>query len=85
MDQPRGGGRIPPFVGLSLGVHEETRLGLKPFGTLNAVMSTEAGQIFSGLRLLEQLQVSGRREVSLDLVDVPGQQISMMSERFSGR
>jgi hypothetical protein len=57
-------------VRLALSVHDQTSLGLEPLGALDAVVPAESGQILGGLGLLVLLQVPGRQEVGLDLVDV---------------
>lgn len=48
----------------------QARVRLKPLGTLDAVVAAQAGQVLGGFRLLVKLQMPGRQEVGLDLVDV---------------
>jgi hypothetical protein len=57
-------------VRLALSVQNQTRISLEPLGAFNAVIAAEAGQVLGGLGLLVQLEVPGRLEVGLDLVDV---------------
>lgn len=45
---------------------------VEPFGALGAVVSAESRKVLSGLGLHELLEVLGREEVGLDLVDVSG-------------
>jgi hypothetical protein len=67
---------LPSLVRLALGVHLEAMLRLEPSRALGAVVPAEAGQILSSLGLLEQLQVAGRGDVGLDLVNVPGDKVN---------
>ena len=46
-------------------------LSLEPSGTLGTIVPAEAGKVLSGLGLLEKLQMTGRREIGLCLVDIP--------------
>lgn len=75
---------LPSLVRLALGVHLEAMLRLEPSRTLGAVVSAEAGQVLSSFGLLEQLQVTGRGDVGLDLVDVPDGKVNSSSEMEIG-
>ena len=59
-------------MGLAVRVNDQARVGLEPPGALGAVVAAQPGQVLGGLGLLVNLQVSGRLEVGLDLVDVAG-------------
>lgn len=62
---------LPPLVRLAPLVHDERRLSVKPLGALGAVVLAQAGQIFESLGVLVLLEVLGREEIGLDLIDVP--------------
>ncbi len=64
---------------LALPVKNQARLRLEPLGALNAVVAAQPRQVLGGLGLLEQLQVPGRQEVGLDLVDVAGRGVSQQA------
>lgn len=55
---------------LALLVPVQTGVSLEPFGTFDAVVSSQTGKILVSLGLLVQLQMSRGCEISLDLVDV---------------
>lgn len=61
----------PPLVRLAAPVGDQGRLGLVPFGALDAVVLAQGGQILDELGVLVLLEVLGRQQVRLDLVDVP--------------
>lgn len=62
----------PPLVRLAALVGDEGRLSLVPLCALDAVVLAQGGQILDELGVLVLLQVLGRQQVGLDLVDVPG-------------
>lgn len=62
----------PPLVRLSLPVKNQTRVGLEPLGTFNAVIAAKTGQVLGRLGLLVQLEMPGRQEIGLDLINVAG-------------
>lgn len=62
---------VPPLVRLASLVSDESRRGLKPLGALYAVVPSQIWQFLRQLTVLVLLQMLGRREVGLDLVDVP--------------
>lgn len=51
---------------------DEGRLGLVPLCALDAVVLAQGGQVLDELGVLVLLEVLGRQQVGLDLVDVPG-------------
>jgi hypothetical protein len=57
-------------VRLALPVKHQTRFGFKPFGTFDAIMSPEAGQVLGSLGLFVLLEVFWRQQIGLDLVHV---------------
>lgn len=64
-------------MGLLAAVGSQTRVGVEPFGALDAVMAAETGKILAGLGFFELSKVSGRTEVGLDLIDVPKATVSL--------
>lgn len=52
-------------------MHDERRLGIEPLGALGAVVLAQTGQVFRCLGVLVLLEVLGRQEIGLNLVDVP--------------
>jgi hypothetical protein len=62
---------LPSLVRFAFIVNLKGGLSLEPSGTLGTIVPAEAGKVLSGLGLLEKLQVTGRREIGLCLVDVP--------------
>lgn len=74
----------PPLVRLAAPVGDQGRLGLIPLGALDAVVLAQGGQIFDELGVLVLLEVLGRQQVGLDLVDVPGFGSSVLARSWLG-
>lgn len=55
---------------------DKTRLRLEPFCAFYAVVLPQPGEIFGCFGLLVLLQMPGRLEICLDLVDIPGKGVS---------
>lgn len=74
----------PPLVRLAAPVGDEGRLGLVPLCALDAVVLAQGGQVLDELGVLVLLEVLGRQQVGLDLVDVPGSRSSVKAHSWSG-
>lgn len=61
----------PPLVRLAAPVGDQGPLGLVPLGALDAVVLAQGGQVLNELGVLELLEVLGRQQVGLDLIDIP--------------
>lgn len=57
-------------MGLALLVKNEAVVGFKPFGTLDAVVTAQPGEVFRRLSLFEELQMARRLQIGRDLVDI---------------
>lgn len=58
-------------------MRDQRRLHVEPLRTLGAVVPSQPGQVLGRLCILELLEVLGRREVGLDLVEVSVRRVSV--------
>ena len=64
---------------------DQGRLGLVPLGALDAVVLAQGGQVLDELGVLVLLEVLGRQQVGLDLVDVPVFGLSVLARGRFGQ
>jgi hypothetical protein len=51
-------------------MRNQSSIRIEPLGAFNTIVTTKAGKVLSSLCLHELLQVLGRHDVGLDLVDI---------------